>query len=144
VSFSNLLILLVWQAHAEELHAKFPNIYKDPNHKPEMLVTLSKFQMLRGFRPVSDIKLFLLCKPSDMLLNFVYHCLILAVPEMREVLGADVAYNLISCSQDQEQEALKQAYRAMMTASDATVTKCLSDILSRVSTSGKLVILIED
>lgn len=56
---------------------------------------------------------------------------------MREVLGADVADDLISCSQDQEQEALKKAYRAMMTASDDKVSKCLTDILSRVSTAGE-------
>jgi hypothetical protein len=56
---------------------------------------------------------------------------------MRDVLGADIADNLISCSQDQEQEALKQAYRAMMTASEDKVTKCLTDVLNRVSTAGK-------
>jgi hypothetical protein len=62
---------------------------------------------------------------------------------MRAVLGVDIADNLISCSQDQEQEALKQAYRAMMTASDDKVTKCLTDVLSRVSTAGELIIKVK-
>ena len=59
---------------------------------------------------------------------------------MRDVLGVEVADNLISCSQDQEQEALKQAYRAMMTASDDKVTKCLTQVLNRVSTAGEHII----
>jgi hypothetical protein len=59
---------------------------------------------------------------------------------MRDVLGVEVADNLISCSQDQEQEALKQAYRAMMTASDDKVTKCLTEVLNRVSTAGEHII----
>lgn len=108
-----------------------------------MLVTLTKFQMLRGFRPVSDVKLFILCNPMilSLLHKLSLNLKIVAVPEMRDVLGADVADNLISCSQDQEQEALKQAYRAMMTASDAKVIKCLTDVLSRVSTAGKHIIV---
>lgn len=49
------------QAHpdkvlAKELFEKFPNIYKDPNHKPEMAVALTPFQALSGFRSVDDIK----------------------------------------------------------------------------------------
>ncbi|XP_059471991.1 mannose-6-phosphate isomerase [Neocloeon triangulifer] len=105
------------KAHAEELHAKFPDIYKDPNHKPEMLITLSKFLMLRGFRPVSDIK------------NYLQ-----SVPELRDVLGADSADFLASCDSETAQAALKQAYRSLMTASDEKVSHCLNQILSRVST----------
>ncbi|CAB3369785.1 Hypothetical predicted protein [Cloeon dipterum] len=106
------------KSHAEELHAKYPDIYKDPNHKPEMLVTLSKFQMLRGFRPPADIKIYLQ-----------------SVPELRDVLGADSADFLLSCNPSQEQEALKQAYRSLMTASDEVVSDCLTKILSRVKTA---------
>jgi mannose-6-phosphate isomerase class I len=39
------------QAHpdlklARELHAKFPQIYKDANHKPEMTIALTHFEAL--------------------------------------------------------------------------------------------------
>ncbi|RLN87687.1 hypothetical protein BBJ28_00003652 [Nothophytophthora sp. Chile5] len=39
------------QAHpdlklARELHEKFPQIYKDPNHKPEMTIALTRFEAL--------------------------------------------------------------------------------------------------
>ena len=39
------------QAHphkelASELHSEFPDIYKDANHKPEMIIALTKFEAL--------------------------------------------------------------------------------------------------
>ncbi|XP_066151878.1 mannose-6-phosphate isomerase [Euwallacea fornicatus] len=45
--------------HAEQLHAQFPEIYKDPNHKPEMAIALTEFEALCGFRPWSEIKTFI-------------------------------------------------------------------------------------
>ena len=49
------------QAHpdkklAEELHATRPDLYKDDNHKPEMLIALTDFEALCDFRPFSVIK----------------------------------------------------------------------------------------
>ena len=43
------------QAHpdialAKKLHAERPDVYKDPNHKPEMAIALTKFEGLCGFR----------------------------------------------------------------------------------------------
>ena len=34
---------------AEELHKKYPKIYKDDNHKPELFIALSDFELLFGF-----------------------------------------------------------------------------------------------
>lgn len=45
--------------HAEELHLKYPDIYKDPNHKPELAIALTPFEALCGFRPISEIKDFM-------------------------------------------------------------------------------------
>lgn len=48
------------QKHAEELHASRPDLYKDPNHKPEMVTAwLGPFEALCGFRPAAEIKFFL-------------------------------------------------------------------------------------
>ncbi|RLN45442.1 hypothetical protein BBJ28_00006630, partial [Nothophytophthora sp. Chile5] len=54
------------QAHpdlklARELHEKFPQIYKDPNHKPEMTIALTRFEALYvcQFRHMSEIATFL-------------------------------------------------------------------------------------
>lgn len=49
------------QAHpnkelAEKLHAKFPDKYKDPNHKPEIAIALSDdFAACYGFAPAEKI-----------------------------------------------------------------------------------------
>lgn len=41
---------------AQVLHNNFPELYKDPNHKPEMAIALTKFHALCGFRPTEEIK----------------------------------------------------------------------------------------
>ncbi|KAF2352495.1 Mannose-6-phosphate isomerase type I [Trinorchestia longiramus] len=43
------------KSHAEELHASRPDVYKDPNHKPEMTIALTPFLALCGFRPACEI-----------------------------------------------------------------------------------------
>ncbi|KAH9637485.1 hypothetical protein HF086_010896 [Spodoptera exigua] len=45
--------------HAEELHKNFPDMYKDPNHKPELAIALTPFEALCGFRPLNEIQYFL-------------------------------------------------------------------------------------
>eukprot|EP00755_Sulcionema_specki_P029653 Sspe_Gene.18186::Locus_6511_Transcript_1_1_Confidence_1.000_Length_1509::g.18186::m.18186/K01809/manA, MPI; mannose-6-phosphate isomerase len=42
--------------HAKKLHAKDPEHYPDPNHKPELLVALTKVDALVCFRTLDDIK----------------------------------------------------------------------------------------
>ena len=49
------------QAHPDKtfapiLHARQPDIYKDPNHKPEMCVALTSLEAMKGFRPLSEIR----------------------------------------------------------------------------------------
>lgn len=43
------------KSRASRLHSKFPDIYKDPNHKPEMVIALGDFECLSGFRTKSEI-----------------------------------------------------------------------------------------
>ncbi|KAK6196407.1 hypothetical protein SNE40_001639 [Patella caerulea] len=43
------------KVHAEQLHATRPDVYKDPNHKPEMAIALTPFQGLCGFRMIKEI-----------------------------------------------------------------------------------------
>ncbi|RCN44138.1 phosphomannose isomerase type I [Ancylostoma caninum] len=40
---------------AAALHAKDPVHYPDPNHKPEMAIALTDFELLCGFRPAKEI-----------------------------------------------------------------------------------------
>jgi mannose-6-phosphate isomerase len=48
------------QAHpnkemAKVLHNTQGDLYKDPNHKPEMAIALTPFEMLCGFRKIEEI-----------------------------------------------------------------------------------------
>ena len=48
------------QAHPDKelgkrLHGERPDVYKDPNHKPEMAIALTAFRGFCGFRPLSEI-----------------------------------------------------------------------------------------
>lgn len=40
---------------AEHLHATRPDLYKDPNHKPEISIALTDFSALCGFRTTSEL-----------------------------------------------------------------------------------------
>jgi len=44
---------------ARKLHAQQPNIYKDPNHKPEMALAITPFAALCGFLPPTRIAAYL-------------------------------------------------------------------------------------
>ena len=69
----NNLVVIDFQAHpdkqlAEKLHLKWPAIYKDSNHKPEMAIAITPFQAMCGFRPIEEIKSKRsLCVKSDFL-----------------------------------------------------------------------------
>jgi mannose-6-phosphate isomerase len=41
---------------AAKLHAKDPDNFTDPNHKPEIAVALSKFEVFAGFKPMFEIE----------------------------------------------------------------------------------------
>ncbi|KAI8420989.1 hypothetical protein MSG28_008132 [Choristoneura fumiferana] len=58
------------KAHAEELHAKFPDLYKDPNHKPELAIALTPFEALCGFRPLREIQNHLQKEGTQSALSF--------------------------------------------------------------------------
>ncbi|KAN0015093.1 hypothetical protein ACTFIU_001416 [Dictyostelium citrinum] len=52
------------QAHpdsqlAQLLFKKYPNIYKDPYHKPEIAIATTPFEALCSFRPLSEIQSFI-------------------------------------------------------------------------------------
>nr|CCC95990.1 unnamed protein product [Trypanosoma congolense IL3000] len=56
------------QAHpnkklAERLHRENPDKYKDPNHKPELIIALTPFEALCCFRPLRDVARFVDAAP---------------------------------------------------------------------------------
>lgn len=98
--------------HATLLHKERPEVYKDPNHKPEMAIALTPFEGLCGFRPLVEIQKY-----------------IKIIPELAAVIGQEVANALTSGS---DSEALKKAFTALMTSSPDVVSLQLNKLLERI------------
>ncbi|KAH9512818.1 hypothetical protein Btru_038257 [Bulinus truncatus] len=111
------------QAHpnkvqAELLHKTRPDLYKDPNHKPEMAIALSPFTGLCGFRPIKEVAHFLQ-----------------TVDEFREAVG-DKACKLITASHSMDmplhREAMKDAFMSLMNRDSKAVNHALLSLVERV------------
>ncbi|KAL1858581.1 hypothetical protein Plec18167_003548 [Paecilomyces lecythidis] len=50
---------------AERLHAREPNKFTDPNHKPEIAIALGKFELFAGFKPLAEIQALFRLKPLE-------------------------------------------------------------------------------
>eukprot|EP01135_Chromosphaera_perkinsii_P008189 Nk52_evm11s1178 gene=Nk52_evmTU11s1178 len=120
------------QAHpdkelAKQLHAKDPEHYPDPNHKPEMAIALTKFEALCGFRPVEEI------------VGFLKSC-----PEFAAVVDADAAANLTAAVEKGEGEkeikaALRACYSSYMNCDEqvahTSLTKLNISLLTKAEKS---------
>ncbi|XP_011142723.1 mannose-6-phosphate isomerase isoform X1 [Harpegnathos saltator] len=82
---------------AEVLHNLFPNVYKDPNHKPELAIALTPFKALCGFRPINDIKKYME-----------------ELPELSAAVGEDNACLLLKASDSLITDALKKCFFTLM------------------------------
>ncbi|PWY86015.1 mannose-6-phosphate isomerase [Aspergillus heteromorphus CBS 117.55] len=58
LSFDQALPLQVHpdKALSEKLHQTDPHKFGDPNHKPEIAIALSNFELFAGFKPLADIE----------------------------------------------------------------------------------------
>lgn len=104
--------------HAEALHAARPEIYKDPNHKPELAIALTRFEALCGFRPISEIKSFL----SE-------------IKELRSVVGEEKAANLETS--DDPVAALRLCFKSLMTCPQDLLAKELDSLKSSFETASE-------
>lgn len=94
------------QKEAERLHSERPDIYKDPNHKPELAIALTPFLALCGFRSNDEIyKLVTTFKP------------------LSDLLGHEVVDGLRNGS-----SGLKNAYVKLMTSNIEEVSECIDAI----------------
>ncbi|GAA6016305.1 hypothetical protein JCM10207_000463 [Rhodosporidiobolus poonsookiae] len=119
------------QAHpdkplAQRLHAEKPDIYKDPNHKPEMAVALTDFSGFCGFRPPAEIASFLS-----------------TVPEFAAVVGSSVSDSFQSKfpqsgspSEEDKKAGLKDLFSALMKADDKLVQEQVEKLVKRVDQDG--------
>ncbi|GAA5895667.1 mannose-6-phosphate isomerase PMI40 [Sporobolomyces salmoneus] len=116
------------QAHpdkelAKRLHEEKPDVYKDPNHKPEMAVALTDFSGFCGFRPPSQIASFLS-----------------SVPEFSTVIGSSASSSFTSKfssssspSEEDKKQGLQEMFSALMKADDELVKSQVEKLLSRLS-----------
>lgn len=114
------------QAHPDKhfapiLHATQPEIYKDPNHKPEMCIALTSLEALKGFRPCREIE--------ANLASF---------PELRDLIGDEAAAAFLQLGgaegQDQsESKALETVFGAFLRCPVERASACVSSIVSRLT-----------
>ena len=103
-------------ALARRLHQTYPDVYKDPNPKPELALALTAFKALFGFRPVDQIVEFL-----D------------SIPALAEVVGpvpAQALRDSVPQSPDCQKDALRGAYTALMHADTDIVASAINSITS--------------
>lgn len=117
------------QAHpdkelAKELHAKDPHNYRDPNHKPEMTIALSRFEALSGFRPLDKLV-------ADLQ----------AVPELAALVSGEAGRALLAASRDGDQAkkraALKQFFAELIAAPKDTVCEQIKRFEERITTMNR-------
>ncbi|KAG7285044.1 hypothetical protein NEMBOFW57_009664 [Staphylotrichum longicolle] len=89
---------------AAKLHAKDPDNFTDPNHKPEIAVALSKFEVFAGFKPLSEIS------PLFQL------------PALRPFVPPNTT--------QWTDQTLREVTRALLKADDATVKRVSESLLS--------------
>ena len=110
------------QAHPNKelaaiLHKDRPNVYKDPNHKPEMAIALTNFEGLCGFRPLKEIK------------NNIE-----SIVQLRPLLGEEAAKDLLKSTQDVYEIALKKCFTALMQCDKQNIRK---KVMERQGVIGK-------
>lgn len=121
------------QAHpdsklAGELHASFPDLYRDPNHKPELAIALTPMDAMCSFRDVHQIAHYLT-----------------TVPEFAKVVNSDAKTTFLSLvasfvapaqqpydlPQDIK-DALRNLFHSLMTAPSEVVKEQLLLLLARL------------
>lgn len=124
------------QAHpdkelAKTLNKMHPNIYKDPNHKPEMAIAITEFKALCGFVSTKELK--------DVLRN---------VPEIKELVGLEDASKFIDIKEedgcrDVVKAVLQSIFTKLMSAGKETVSELVSKLKSRLEEESKIRMLNE-
>lgn len=110
------------KATAEKLHAEQPDIYKDPNHKPEMALAITPFHAMCGFRPLTSI--------AESLQS---------TPELAALIPNSIQEAFVSQSGSEtptgsaEKTALRDLFAAVMTAEESAFQLQLEAIVKRYS-----------
>ncbi|CAG9540988.1 unnamed protein product [Cercopithifilaria johnstoni] len=97
---------------AKILHKNDPAHYPDSNHKPEMAIALSDFQLLSGFRPFYEI--------CDNIETF---------PELWNLITSKDAIEKLKTGNDfEKREALKKIFSEYMRSSNENISKAVQQL----------------
>jgi len=110
---------------AERLHAEQSDIYKDPNHKPEMAIALTPFTALCGFLPLPQIATY-----------------ISSTPEFASLIASTTLSTFLSIAPShtpagpREKSALRDLFHALMTADESKLKSELAKLVARYKNNG--------
>ena len=107
--------------HAKILHKENSKEYPDDNHKPEMVIALTKFECLCAFRPYKEINEFL--QKYEQLQ-------ILCGKDVCDQFSEAISLNAESLTQ---QTLFKQLYSNLMQSSPEIISQCVRAHLQAVS-----------
>ncbi|CAJ0942764.1 unnamed protein product, partial [Mesorhabditis belari] len=102
---------------ARLLHATDPKNYPDDNHKPEMAIALTTFELLCGFRPAEEI----------------YHH-IRKYPELRRLLGEQCCHmeDLLNSIHEMQLQALQKIFTTIWSSSPETISQYVGELVKRL------------
>lgn len=105
--------------HAELLHKSSPELYRDPNHKPELAIAISNFEGFCGFRLFGEIREF-----------------VLSVPELGDLIGQKLCEELRRSKEcesvEKQRELLKKVFTALMESEGQAVRDKLENLVKRI------------
>ncbi|RYH31248.1 mannose-6-phosphate isomerase, class I [archaeon] len=104
---------------AKRLHVSFPEQYKDPNHKPEMVIALTDFEAICGFRTVASIR--------GLLAHY---------PEFAHLLKLS-GYDVMKDTSTSEHEVLRSLFNAYMRSKEVDSKFQLELMLERLGEESK-------
>ncbi|XP_017005146.2 mannose-6-phosphate isomerase [Drosophila takahashii] len=96
------------KCEAERLHKERPEIYKDPNHKPELAIALTPFLALVGFLPADDIR--------DNIDQF---------QPLSKLIGSEAVDQI---HQSADGQSVKLCYEKLMKTEESEIAKCIAEI----------------
>lgn len=121
LSIKNVLSI---QAHpdknmAKQLNEKYPNIYRDSNHKPEMAIALGDdFEAMSGFRPIAEI--------AEHLHKY---------PELSILIGSELTKEIMDVSSKSVKKSktiLKIFFQKIMESPEVVVQKQVDALANRL------------
>lgn len=119
------------QAHpdkklAQKLFDERPDIYKDPNHKPEMCVALTPFEAFLKFRPLEEIANHL--KQYPALKNMVGDVIATKFIDRAQKFGSTTIQSEIQ----ENKRVLQELFDKISRATDESIKKNVTDLITSV------------